>query len=223
MSDLVRYDAMCTAIAECHRVDEVKDMRDKARALELYAQQAKNTDAERRACEIRLRAERRTGELLRDLARATPAEAGKVSGEVRAPNVSHAETRSPPSPYADTLARTGISRQTAHRYQALADVPAATFEAAMREPVKPTTSGVIAQAKAAAVVQQARDPQPRMPDDVLWLWGRMRDFERECFTSKDPQSLLQAMTESMRADVARISPLMVDFFRALEDVAHESA
>ena len=65
MADLALYDRMCTAIAECHRVDEVKDLRDKAMALEIYAKQAKNTDAERRACEIRLRAERRTGELLK--------------------------------------------------------------------------------------------------------------------------------------------------------------
>lgn len=72
MGELVRYDAMCYAIAECHRIDEVKDMRDKAVALELYAKQIKNTDAERKACEVRLRAEIRTGELLKELARATP-------------------------------------------------------------------------------------------------------------------------------------------------------
>jgi hypothetical protein len=85
-------------------------------ALEMYARQAKNTDAERRASEIRLRAERRTGELLKDLARATPADAGKASGQARG-NASNAATRSAeqPSPYAETLQRTGISRQTAHR------------------------------------------------------------------------------------------------------------
>jgi len=38
-----------------------------ARALEVYAAQALNTDAERKACEIRLRAERRAGELLKEM------------------------------------------------------------------------------------------------------------------------------------------------------------
>lgn len=64
---LVRYDSMCKAIAEAYEVDEVKDIRDKTRALEAYFRQAKNTEAERRACEIRLRAERRAGQLLQKL------------------------------------------------------------------------------------------------------------------------------------------------------------
>jgi hypothetical protein len=55
--ELIRYDAMCRAIAEAHAVDEVKDIRDKARALEMYAHQAQNTEAERQAAEIRFRAE----------------------------------------------------------------------------------------------------------------------------------------------------------------------
>jgi hypothetical protein len=36
-SGLVRYDAMRQSIAEWHRIDEVKDLRDKAKALEAYA------------------------------------------------------------------------------------------------------------------------------------------------------------------------------------------
>lgn len=40
MTEIALYDRMCSAIAECHRVDEVKDMHDKALAMELYALQA---------------------------------------------------------------------------------------------------------------------------------------------------------------------------------------
>lgn len=225
MVELVRYDAMCSAIAECHSIDEVRDLKDKARALELYAKQCRNTDAERKAAEVRLRAERRTGELLKELARATPADAGKASGVARS-NVSNDVTRShaaAPSPYSEALQRTGISRQSANRYEALANVPRDTFEQAMRDPVKPTTTAILDKAKAVATVQEARAPQPKIPDNVLWLWGRMRDFEREGFADADTATLLEAMTETMRADVVRIAPLMADFFQSLTEVSHEHA
>lgn len=201
MSELVRYDAMCTAIAECHRIDEVKDMRDKAMALELYAKQARNTDAERRASEVRLRAERRTGELLKELARATPAEAG---AQKAAASVAGA------SAYRKAIDQAQIPERTAQRYQALANVPKAAFEEALRDPVvKPTT---------ASLIQQARAPAPQMPDDVLWLWGRIRDFERDGFFRKDAAAMREPMTDSMRADMARILPHLADFVSQLQEV-----
>lgn len=219
--ELIRYDAMCSAIAECHRIDEVKDLRDKAMALELYAKQARNTDAERKACEIRLRAERRTGELLKELARATPQEVAKAGGHAKAAT-SDGETQQP-SPYAEALQSTGISRQTAHRYQALANVPNETFEEALRDPEKPTTTGVLAKAEATRVVREARDPAPKMPADSLWLWGRLRDLERDGFFSKDASELLGPMTESMLADMRRLAPLAAEFFSALKEATHELA
>lgn len=222
MSDLIKYDAMCQAIAECHRVDEVKDLRDKAMALELYAKQARNTDAERKASEVRLRAERRTGELLKDLARTAPQD--RSSG--RPVNTSNdatnfqvgiaTECHVEPSPYSKALADTGMSRQTASRYQALANVPQPVFEEALRDPeIKPTTTRLI---------QQARAPQPKMPDDSLWIWGRLRDLERDGYFRKDPAVLMSPMTESMQADMRRLMPLAVDFFRHFEEViSHEHA
>lgn len=113
MTSLALYDSMVHAIAECHRVDEVKDIRDKAAALEAYARQAKNVEAERKACEIRLRAERKAGDLLASMQKATNRDAGKVSGAVRS-NESHRVTR---SEYAQALQTSGLSKQTAHRYR----------------------------------------------------------------------------------------------------------
>lgn len=208
--EIVRYEAMCFAIAECHSIDEVKDLRDKAMALELYAKQARNTDAERKASEIRLRAERRTGELLKELARATP-QTANTTGVSNPP----ASVSGGSSPYRTAIDNAQIPERTAQRYQALANVPAAAFEQALRDPVvKPTTS---------ALLREARDPAPKMPDDTLWLWGRMRDFERDRFPSKDVAQLLQSMTDSMRADVVRIAPLMAEFFTQIEEVTNEPA
>jgi N6-adenosine-specific RNA methylase IME4 len=64
MTELLRYDAACRALAEAHSIDEVKDIRDKAEAMRIYARQAQNTELEERAAAIRLRAEKRLGEQL---------------------------------------------------------------------------------------------------------------------------------------------------------------
>ena len=81
--DLILYDRMVTAIALCQKTDEVKDIRDKAVALEHYARQACNVDAERAAINVRVRAERRAGELLKDLHKSKGGQPKKNSVQVR--------------------------------------------------------------------------------------------------------------------------------------------
>lgn len=66
MTELVKYNEACRAIAEAKSIDEAKSIRDKSDAVRAYAKQANNKQLEVDAAEIRLRAERRLGELLRD-------------------------------------------------------------------------------------------------------------------------------------------------------------
>lgn len=221
---LTIYERMCSAIAQCVAVDEAKDIRDKAMALEAYYRQARNLDAEREAANVRLRAERRVGELLKELARATPEEAGAQGGRGNTKSPSSEETGFTSisemarckSPYASALSEHGISRQTAHKFQALASIPKADFERALSGPEKPTTKGVIGRAT-------LRDPlpTPRVSDTALWIWGRLRDFENTYFAA-DLDAARRSSTDAMAADVLRIIPSLRDFIDRLEE-AYEPA
>lgn len=68
----------------------------------------------------RLRAKNRVCVLLAELARAIP-QTANLSG-LRNEPMSDDMTRAAESPYAEALTTNGISRQTSHRYQALATV-----------------------------------------------------------------------------------------------------
>ena len=92
--------------------------------MEAYFQQAKNTEAERRACEIRLRAERKAGQLL--------AKMEKNKGAA-------APTR---SSRATTLKELGVTKDQSSRWQALAGVSEEDFETALAGEEKPSTNGI---------------------------------------------------------------------------------
>lgn len=217
VTSVAAYESMCRWIAESESLAECKDIADKAAALKEYARRIKNTEAERRAVNVRLIAERQYGALLQQLARATPQTAnptGKKREQADETNPSPgAGSGSPPlTPYAKALSETGVSSQAASRYQALAAVPQETFDEAIRDPVATPT--------VRALVENARNPVPQLPTDVLWLWGRMRDFERDgYFTRDDLAAMFDAMTESMQRDAIRIAPLMTDFFQRFQEVA----
>src|SRR3954468_11429425 len=106
----------------------LKMLKDKALAIEMYARLAKNVEAEAQACEIRLRAERRAGQLLREMEKA---KGGRPSLE----NPSRATTG---------LSDLGISRDQSSKWQKLAGIPEDDFEASLAAPGKPSTTDIIA-------------------------------------------------------------------------------
>jgi len=63
---LVKYQALCDALAQAMSVDEVKDIRNKAEALRAIARQANDRTLEIDAAELRIKAERRLGQMLGD-------------------------------------------------------------------------------------------------------------------------------------------------------------
>jgi N6-adenosine-specific RNA methylase IME4 len=119
---LARYDAACRALAEARSVDEVKDIRDKAVAMQVYAKQAKDRTLIEDATEIRLRAERRAGELLAEMGKNQGAVAGKTGRKGK--------------PVLDTkpkLADFGVSKTQSSRWQVLASIPQKRFESVVAD------------------------------------------------------------------------------------------
>jgi hypothetical protein len=140
VGELEKYNAAKRALAEAHRVDEAKDIRDKAMAMRLYAMQARDRVLIDQATEIRLRAERRAGELLRDAEKAKP----RGSNQHKHKDRSHAATDPP------TLAELGINKSQSSRWQKLAEIDGGEFE------------DVVARARqaASAALDRAQRPKP---------------------------------------------------------------
>lgn len=113
---LIRFDAARVALAEARSVDEVKDVRDRAEALRLYMKQAGHgLEMQNDVAEIKLRAERRAGELLGEMEKRDGGDATRARLQ--------GATELPP-----TLADLGIERTQSHRWQAEAAVPEERFE-----------------------------------------------------------------------------------------------
>lgn len=143
MTNLIKYEQARQALAECHRVDEVKDIRDKAEAMAAYARQAKDQDLIQYATEIKVRAERRCGELLRSTEKNKGARGIGTSAVERS-------DRTPP-----TLSDMGLTRDESSRYQQLASMPDEHFETAVA-----TAKATAGQVTTAFMLREAQKHKP---------------------------------------------------------------
>jgi len=108
---LAQLDMAKTALAVASSIDEVKDIRDKAESIRsYYRQQRDSLSVQNHAAELKLRAERRLGEMLQETV-----SAGN-------PQLSH-DVIIPPK-----LADLGIERMQSHRWQQIAHLPEEVFE-----------------------------------------------------------------------------------------------
>lgn len=134
---LVRYDEACRALAEARSFDEAKSWVDKSAAMQAYARQAKNRQLEVDAAEIRLRSERRLGELIAEQKATIGLATGGQPYQATGSNLAPVER--------PTLASVGIDKKLSSRAQKLAAVPDAKFEGMLadwREKVSDETERV---------------------------------------------------------------------------------
>lgn len=126
---LARYDAACRAVAEAMTVDEVREIAAEADARRAYARQAKNREMEVQAAEIRIRAERRLGELMAAQAETVGVHrGGRPETGFKSNPVSMGGAEKPAS-----LAEAGIDKNLAHRARTLAAVPEEKFEKLLKD------------------------------------------------------------------------------------------
>lgn len=127
---LATLESAIVALAEAGSLEQIKDIRDKAEAVRQYAHNARTSlTLQNKAAELKLRAERRAGKLLREL--------GLHGGNRRS---STHDSRS-------TLAELGISQHQSARWQREASVPESAFcalvAAALREGTELTSAALL--------------------------------------------------------------------------------
>ena len=151
---LVRWDAMKTAVAECHSVDEITQIRNQAEAYRYALKQAKESpEVIRKAEEIKLRAERRAGELLKE----TP----------KAKGAAEKDWNKTPLKATRALSDMGISYDQSSKWQKIAEIPEEKFENFISVSEELSTAGIIRisrQAEREEKISKMRDANPEAPE-----------------------------------------------------------
>jgi len=210
MSNLIKYEAACRALAACKAVDEVKSLLDKAEAMRLYGRMAKDKTLEMDAAEIRMRAERRLGQMLAE----QKAAGGMNKGQLKQGPalVNNEDGKASP-----TLADVGISYDLSSRAQKMAAVPEAEFEAEVgewRDRVQVEGERVSTRLqKAGARAQQeaeheAEDAGPSAEEDA-YLAERAQQFASDLHVLLDADEPLKLATEKWKQAQSMVDTLQL--------------
>jgi hypothetical protein len=119
VTGLIKYEKACRALAEARNVDEVRSIHDKARQMAAAARVAKNRELEADAFEIRVRAERRLGEMMAF---------AKTTGDLASGPGRPRKNGSATAPFPATLAEIKIDKKLSSRAQRLHAIPADDFD-----------------------------------------------------------------------------------------------
>jgi hypothetical protein len=173
---LVHYNAARRALAKAHSVDEVKSVRDKMVAMQAYARQAKDATLITQATEIRMRAERRAGELLIEMAERKERDSGKGN---RNP-VLKLRAATP------KLCDLGINKTQSSRWQKLAGLDQDNFEAKVEGASKRAYDRVAQRFLKEAAIERAQQRHRKIiehgcvVDDLIALAASGKQFPFIC-------------------------------------------
>lgn len=194
-TQLVRYEQARTALAAVHSYDEVKDIMDQAERAAVYARQANDSELIKYATEIRVRAQRRAGEMLAQTAKNTGT---RLNGGGESPVVVLNDRREAP-----TLADMGITKDQSSNWQALASMSEEHFEATV-EAAKDTAGEVTT----AFMLREAKKVRPHGKPKT----GPKADAIRQ---------ELKAASERGTSMLCSYARLLLDAIRASESLTGE--
>lgn len=208
------YESMRTAIMLCEKVDEIAQLADQAVAAQAYFRQSQDVENEMQASRIRVRAERRLGEVLRRMAEAGERASGRnLAGKASDGSVLVSRDATPERQ--PTLADLGIPRDRASRAMQLAEVPQEEFEAALEQPQVAQPRRILAERKPTPPPK----PSPLVPiDHTLSLWGKVRELGSELEAGNLPP--LEHWRENLQPfqldHLRRYVPQLIAYFSAIE-------
>lgn len=242
--ELVIYNEMVAAIAKCEKVDEAKAVLDKAKALEVYFKQARNRESEIKACNIRMRAERRTGELLKELARMKASESLAKAREAKAENnktsvvnvVDNRETSEvvepapapKPKPKAKAKPRAKPKAKAAPKAKPKSELAQALEEngisrqmASMYQKVAEVPEEEFEAAMNCDDMPSRRkllntESNDKADKDSQWFWGRILDFERDKILEKPADKIVNGMHDHMKETVKRLIPEIIKYLNQVK-------
>lgn len=142
-------------------------------------------------------------------------DAAQDRGEVRRPN--NEKTNS--SVEAVSAADIGLTHKEIHEARQIRDAEVAdpgVTERVVEEIVARGEEPTKAKVHREVIAKPKAAPPKVMDPAALWIWGRLKDFERDGILSKDPAFLLSEMSEPMREDTKRLAPLVREFLEKME-------
>jgi len=121
------------------------------------------------------------------------------------------------SPVAPTVADLGIRRDEIHEARKFRDaeienpgIISRTIEGMVKRGEEPT--------RAALRKQITERPKPQMAREPLWVWGRVKDFERDGILAISPMVIASGMTAEMRQDMRAQLRAVIEYLTKLEQI-----